>query len=430
MDVTTLRGVVADYGSPVYVYELTDIDAAQAALRSSLPAPSTLYYSLKANPHPVLAARLHRAGCRAEISSTGELTAALEAGFRGVDCLYTGPGKTVDEVARALTAGVRRFSVESREDYLRVARTARRCGVLADCLVRLNSGHTHGASSLRMTGRASQFGVESAAVLEAPERWAPLPGARIAGVHFFPLSNARSSDDLIAELLAGVRLAARLRDEAGIPLEVVDLGGGFAAPYAKPGELPEYQAVRTALEPVLDEWMPGWRAGRPEVAFESGRYLVGTSGQLVCTVADVKSSGERTFVILDSGIHHLGGLAGLGRLMPITAVPLPLCSGDDRASRPEGSQGRGALAGPLCTPADLWARDTDVTSLAAGDVVTVPNVGAYGLTASLIAFLGRPTAAEVALDSGRVVNASRLELRRKPLTVHRPDGPLGAGAEG
>src|SRR5262245_63412739 len=93
--------LIADYGSPLYVYELREVERAATELRRCLPEPSTLYYSLKANPHPVLAGALHAAGCPAEISSTGELEAALQAGIPGDRCLYTGPGKSRQEISAA-----------------------------------------------------------------------------------------------------------------------------------------------------------------------------------------------------------------------------------------------------------------------------------------------------------------------------------------
>ncbi|MEU4923459.1 type III PLP-dependent enzyme [Streptomyces parvus] len=415
---TNIAGLVETYGSPLYVYDLDEAEAAAHALRGALPQPSTLYYSLKANPHPLLARALRRAGCHAEVSSQGELAAALEAGFAGDEILYTGPGKTRLEIADAVRAGVLRFSVESAGDYRRVAAVAAERGVTAQCLLRLNASESHGSSGLRMTGTSSQFGTDSAAVIADPEQFAPRPGARVTGMHFFALSNARDPESLLASLVSSIAEAARVHRACGVPLACVDLGGGFAAPYATEGARPDYGALREPLEAALDEHLPDWRNGTTTIAFESGRHLVGGCGQLVCTVSDIKQSRERTYVVLDTGIHHLGGLAGLGRLLPMRASTVPAGTGGvpGEPDVPKGAaDDRAVLVGPLCTPADVLARDADLPRVGRDGLLTVPNVGAYGLTASLIGFLSRPVAAEIVLAAGATLDASRIELRRTAL---------------
>jgi diaminopimelate decarboxylase len=400
--------LAARFGSPAYVYRLELIDAACADLRADLPAPASVYYSLKANPHPAVVQRMRKAGARAEVSSSGELSAALDAGFVGSQCLFTGPGKTVSELANAISLGVRRFSVESQQDLWRLSRVAAAAGAVAECLLRINVAGAVGRSGLRMTGTSSQFGVDIDEVLGDPSRFAALPGARVVGAHFFPLSNARDEESLAAEFLSSIAAAAQLRDEAGLEMSVVDLGGGFAAPYAQSGRRVRYLGLRGHLEPALDAHLPGWRDGAVEVAYESGRYLSGDCGHLICTITDVKRSKGRTYVVLDTGIHHLGGLAGLGRMLPVRPTVI---SGD---APPEPGE-HVVLVGPLCTPADLMSRDAELADPQVGDILEIPNTGAYGLTASLIGFLGHRAPVELVMDGDVVVDASRLVLQRNQI---------------
>jgi diaminopimelate decarboxylase len=402
--------LVTGYGSPLYVYRLEAVREALDDLRHALPGPTALYYSLKANPHPVLARELRLGGCLAEISSPGELSAAVEAGFAGKDCLYTGPAKTEHEIALAVVAGVRRFSVESPADYRRVGRVAAQHRVTAGCLARVTTAAV-GPSGLRMGAGASpsQFGTSAAELASAPDRFAAIEGARVIGMHFFPVSNACDEDALLAEFTHSIRTAAELSERAGIPVSAVDLGGGFAAPYARSGQRPVYTRLSTVLAAELDARLPGWRHGHPEIAFESGRYLAAECGTLVCTVAEVKQNSGTTFVLLDSGINHLGGMSGLGRLLRPSVTPEPL-----HGPSPEKDAQRVAVTGPLCTPADMLGHNVPGGGLAGGDLVTIPNVGAYGLTASLLGFLSRPMPAEVVVKDGRVVSASQLELSRRP----------------
>lgn len=366
---------------------------------------------MKANPHPLLITTLRTAGCRAEISSIGELEAVLDAGFLGADCLYTGPGKTDVEITYALAQGVRRFSSESAGEMQRLGRAALAQGTEAVVLLRVN-GAAVGSTGLRMTGAATQFGVDEAQVLAAPETFTDVPGTRLAGLHLFPISNARDEGSLVEAIQSNIALAARLRERAGFPMEILDLGGGFAAPYAHPGTRPTYPRLREELEASLDEQLPGWRTGEVEIAFESGRYLVGDCGRLAATVQDIKRSRDQTFVVLDTGINHLGGMTGLGRLARAAATPETMT----------GPTETGTLVGPLCTPADVLGRGVEIPRLTPGDHVIFPNVGAYGLTASLVAFLGRAAPTEVVLQGPKVLSATRLSLSHESVTV--PDQAL------
>ncbi|MFC4507128.1 MULTISPECIES: phosphopantetheine-binding protein [Streptomyces] len=405
-DASALRGLAARHGTPLYVYDLARVRTALEDLRAALPQPSRIYYSLKANPHPGLVAELRRGGARAEVTSRGELAAALEAGHPAAELMYSGPGKVPAELDEAITAGLHTFSAESFGDLERIGAAAHAQGVTADCVLRINAAGAPGEAGLRMTGGPSQFGFDLDD-LAADKARLLTPGTRIVGMHFFPLTNARDEDSLAAELAQSVRTAAQLREELGIPLHLLDLGGGFAAPYATPGERPVYRGLRTALTAVLDEHLPGWRDGEPVVAFESGRYLVGDSGVLVTGVTDVKNSRGSAYAVLDSGINHLGGLSGLGRLLPLKATPL---SGPG-----ETGEGTITLAGPLCTPADVLNRAAALPGIRPGDLLAFPNVGAYGISASLLGFLGHPAPTELLVDGGEVVSTTRLELRRHPV---------------
>lgn len=419
LDGPTLRRLVERYGSPLYVYDLARVRTALEDLHAYLPQPSRIYYSLKANPHPGLVAELRRGGACAEVTSRGELAAALEAGHPAGALMYSGPGKVRAELDEAIAAGMRTFSVESFGDLERTGAAAHAQGVTADCVLRINAAGAPGEAGLRMTGGPSQFGFDLDDLAEHKARLL-VKGTRITGMHFFPLTNARDEAGLCAELAQSVRTAAQLREELGIPLHLLDLGGGFASPYATPGERPVYQGLRTALSTVLDEHLPGWRDGEPVIAFESGRYLVGDSGLLVTTVTDVKNSRGSAYAVLDSGVNHLGGLSGLGRLLPLRAQPLAAPDPHRDGERPEDAgPDTVTLAGPLCTPADILARAAELPGVRPGDLLAFPNVGAYGLSASLLGFLGHPAPAEILVDGHEIVSTTRLALRRhtvEPLT--------------
>ncbi|MBD3011091.1 alanine racemase [Streptomyces sp. 5-10] len=408
---TRLDDLAARFGTPVYVYDLDEVAAAARDLLGALPAETELFYALKANPHPDVVAALRAVPggrCRAEISSTGELDAALAGGFAGADCLYTGPGKTPGELRAAVGRGVRLFSTDSLTDVEHVGAAAREHGTTADVLLRVNSASGSATTSIRMTGTPSQFGFDAEALPAVLPALRRVGGVRLAGMHFFPLSNAHDEASLMAEFEQTIDGAARLARELDLPLRFLDIGGGFAAPYAAPGERPVYPRLRDALAAALDASLPGWRGGDPRIAFESGRHLVGTAGTLVAGVSNVKVSRGRKFVILDAGINVLGGMSGLGRLLPVSV-----------RTDVEPTE-NASLVGPLCTPGDVLGREIPLPALGPGDLVTIPNTGAYGVTASLLMFLGRPAPAEVAVRGGEIVSVSRLEHHRSHMPVTGP----------
>jgi diaminopimelate decarboxylase len=400
--ITSDAELVARYGSPLYVYDLDRAVAARDDLRASLPEGTVLYYSFKSNPHPAIAGAL-RPGCKAEICSVGELSAALAAGYDPLDILYTGPGKTTEEVEIALEAGVRAFSVESPNDLRRVGEVAWAMDTVADCLVRVNSATAGATTSIRMTGAPSQFGFDSETLPALMPELRAVRGTRLTGMHLFSLSNAKDEESLITEFRHTIAAAAAVRDATGLNPRLLDIGGGFAAPYLTPGKRPLYGGLRAALEEVLDVHFPTWRQGTPQIACESGRYLAGDCGRLLCTVTNVKQSRGGTFIILDAGINTLGGMSGLGRLLPVTV-------GLDGGEKGDGSTEwtSASLVGPLCTPGDTLGRNVSVPDLRPGDVITIPNAGAYGLTASLLMFLGRPAPAEIIMRGDEVVSTSRI----------------------
>jgi diaminopimelate decarboxylase len=402
-----LQPLVARYGSPIYVYDLAAIRASHALLRRALPSTSLLYYSLKANPHPALVAELGRLGCRAEISSSGELANALAGGSQPEYCLYTGPAKTSGEIEQALRQGVTHFSIDSPTDHERVAAAAAAIGRPVDLLLRVNPDEAVPGLGLTMCGGPSQFGADVDWIRRAPAAFGGTPWTRVIGFHIYMGTNIADPATLLRTFAIAIRLTAELAALLEIEPELIDLGGGFGHPFAARGAASDLSELRPALEAQLDAAWPEWRAGRPQVAFEAGRYLVAAAGTLVCTVQDVKESQGYPFVVLDSGIHHLGGMAGLRRVPRIGAQLVRLDQPADAALLSDAR-----VVGPLCTPLDQWALGANLPSLRPGDLLAIPNVGAYGLTGSLIAFLGRDTPVEVIIDGDQVKEASQLIITR------------------
>jgi len=395
------------YGSPAYVYDLAQVRQAHAALRKALPEESFLYYSLKANPHPALVRALRQLGCYAEISSIGELRTTLMSGYRPEHCLYTGPGKTVQEIIFALQRGISYFSIDSPTDLQKVTAGAQATGIQAKVLLRINPDESVSGPGLTMTGVPSQFGVDASWVRREPAAFASAPLAQFVGFHIYMGTNIASLATLLQTFETASKTAAELAEVLHLEPEIVDLGGGFGHPFATKGERPDFSALRTPLEHMLDQYLPQWRSGKPQIAFEAGRYLTASAGTLYSTVQDIKVSRNQTFIILDSGINHLGGMAGLKRVPRIGAEVV-------RVNEPDGNPQlhQVHIVGPLCTPLDHLARNVDLPVLKVGEIVAIHNVGAYGLTGSLLAFLSRETPTEIVIDDEKLKEASQMAVIR------------------
>lgn len=390
--------LVAEFGTPLYVYDLDSVDARLGELRAFLPEGSSLYYSLKANPLPTVVAHLLRQGLKAEVSSPGELATALR--FTSPErVLYTGPGKTAEELSQALAAGVRLFSCESVNDYDRIARAAGEAGKKAEVLVRINPRKSPSAL-LSMCGVPSQFGIEEEDLGRLFERvGATRSRVEVVGLHFYYGTQIQSLEALEWAFNSVVELSRGIAATHKLELRVLDMGGGFPWPFAKRGSFEELAAAESSLPQIA---AAAGALGVSELCFESGRYLCASSGTLLTKVLDVKVSKGRKFVVTDAGINTLGGMSGLGRL---TAPSLDL---DVVAASAAGEAESVSVVGPLCSPLDYLSRNSTTPPLSPGDLVAVPNVGAYGATASLSNFLSRPPALEVTCRGGRVVGLHRL----------------------
>lgn len=385
MNAALATELIAKHGSPLFAYDLDAVAERAAVLKAALPEGSRLYYSFKANPLPSIARELRLAGVRAEVTSDGELMAAHRAGF--VDGIVLGgPGKSERVIQTALKKGVRSFSCESFTDAARISKLAQEATLEVDVMLRVNPSQAPDAR-LAMSGVESQFGFDEALLL-APGAASKLklPGLKINGVHVYFGTQVGSVAALAKNTQCALETAERVASAVGFDCKVINAGGGFPWPYASDAAAPDLSGLREALDAV---WSASSLHASAQLCFESGRYLCAGSGTLLTSVLDVKKAGTKTYVVLDTGIHHLGGMSGLGRI-PRSTITLKNLT----AHRNEEIVAD--VVGPLCSPLDSLARGQKMAAVEVGDILAVPNVGAYGLTASLQGFLSHETPAEVA----------------------------------
>ncbi|MGI8890086.1 MAG: hypothetical protein ACR2G0_04800 [Chthoniobacterales bacterium] len=398
--------LLKQYGSPLYVYDLDEAERQAKALFALLPPSAQVLYSAKANPLPEVCSALRTAGCRVEIAAPSELKVVLEAGFSPDRILCSGPGKTVPVVRAMLQAGVTHFSCDSWHDLKRLSSVAAESKQTAQALMRLQvSGFPTG--SVGVGAMQSHFGVDPAEMINGgADRVRALKGAELVGIHIYSGGQIQSAEKLARTFEHAILVAEEIA-RAGLPLRILDLGGGFPWPFGTSDIPIDISTLGERMERVNSLRS---LTSKAELWFESGRYLAASCGTLLSTVLDVKvAMGGKTHVILDTGMVHLGGMAGLGRIYRAVASIEPLAGPDGGALEAVD------VMGPTDYALDYVARDAPVPPLKAGEVVAIPNVGAYGLTASLVAFAGLELPVEVCCRGTSVVSAHRLRMGHEPI---------------
>jgi len=297
--------------------------------------------------------------------------------------LVGGPAKTDTLLADALAAGVTRFHVESLLECHRLSEAATRAGTTASVLLRVNLAGPFPDATLAMAGRPTQFGIDEADLPAAIDAARTLPGLDLAGFHLHSLSNNLDAARHLAMLALYRDTVLAWEERFGLRARVVDVGGGVGVDYADLDHRFDWAAFTRGLA-ALDETLPAhWE----EVDFECGRFLVAGTGVYAAEVIDVKRVHGSAYALLRGGTHHFRLPQSWAHSHPFTVVDGPWPRG---RPRPELRGEPVTVAGELCTPKDVLARDVVVERLRVGDVVVFRWAGAYGWDISHHDFLRHP----------------------------------------
>ena len=286
-------------GTPVYIYSAGTIRAAHAALDGAFHGyPHTLHFALKANSTLAILRLIRGLGCSADANSGGEIDAARRAGFEPADIVFTGVGKTRDELDAAVALGVKAINIESDGEAERIDALARARGVKARVALRVNPDidprtHAHISTGLR----ANKFGVPLEFAAGLLRRLAAMPGLEPVGLHVHLGSQLVDVAPLGRAARALADLATEVR-AAGVRLQHIDLGGGLGVAYDGVNAA-DPAAYAAAVLPAI-------RPTGLHLLIEPGRYLVAPSGALIGSVADTKAyQGSPRFIVLDTGMTEL-----------------------------------------------------------------------------------------------------------------------------
>ncbi|MFF7063340.1 diaminopimelate decarboxylase [Pseudomonas sp. NPDC008258] len=384
-----LSAIAEQFGTPTYVYSRAHIEAQYRSYTDALQGTEHLVcFAVKANSNLGVLNVLARLGAGFDIVSGGELERVLAAGGRADRVVFSGVGKTREDMRRALEVGVHCFNVESSDELERLQVVAAEMGKVAPVSLRVNPDVDAGTHPYISTGlKENKFGIAIADAEAIYVRAAQLPNLEVVGVDCHIGSQLTTVEPFLDALDRLLDLVDRLAD-CGIHLRHLDLGGGVGVRY------------RDEEPPLVADYIKAIRerVGKRDLAlvFEPGRYIVANAGVLLTRVEYLKHTEHKDFAIIDAAMNDLIRPALYQAWMGVSAVT------------PREGEGRAYdLVGPICETGDFLGKDR-VLNLAEGDLLAVASAGAYGFVMSSN-YNTRGRCAEILVDGDQAFEVRRRE---------------------
>lgn len=383
-ETVSLEAIAEQIGTPVYVYSSAMLVRQARAMKAALAAldDPLIAYAVKANPNPAVLATLAAEGLGGDVVSIGEYRQARAAGMPPQRIVFSGVGKTADEMAEALAGGVLQMNLESVEEARMLSAVATAGGHRAPVAFRLNPDVDAGTHAKITTGIAdNKFGIPAAQALDAFRAVRDLPGLTITGATVHIGSQLTRLAPLEAAFVRLGELIRTLRDD-GFALSIADLGGGLGVAYGAgqpdPPSVEDYGAMVARVT-------RGWDL---RLVFEPGRLISGNAGVLLSRVVRVKPGERHPWLIADAAMNDLMRPALYEAYHQIDAV------------RPSGARMTAHVVGPVCESGDTFASAREMDAAGEGDLIVFRTAGAYGAAMSS-GYNSRPLTPEVLVDGDR-----------------------------
>ncbi|MES0826245.1 diaminopimelate decarboxylase [Ruegeria sp. SCP11] len=356
--------IAAAVGTPFYVYSTATLLRHFQLFDDALEGTDHLVcYAMKAASNQAILKTLAQAGAGMDVVSGGEYLRAKAAGVPGDKIVFSGVGKTADEIRTALSGGIRQFNVESEPEMEVINAVALELGVVALITVRVNPDVDAKTHAKIATGKSeNKFGIPIARASEVYAHAATLLGLEVIGIDVHIGSQLTELEPFELAYTKVAELTEQLRAE-GHNIRRLDLGGGLGIPYTRANDAPplpvEYGAL---IKKTLGHL-------NCEIEIEPGRLIAGNAGLMVSKVIYVKSGEGRDFLILDGAMNDLIRPAMYEAHHDIVAVQEPA---------PGVEQQPYDIVGPVCETGDTFAKQRNMPPLAPGDLVAFRSAGAYG----------------------------------------------------
>ena len=376
-----LSKVAAEHGTPCYVYSQQAITSRFAEYKNALKdIPSRVCFAVKANSNLAVLSLLARAGAGFDIVSGGELYRVLLAGADAASVVFSGVGKTEEEIQFALEKGIHSFNCESEWELKEISRLALSLGRTASVALRVNpdvNALTHPYISTGL--REHKFGIDMSEAERIYVGAQSLGGIRIEGVSCHIGSQLLESGPLLEAADKVINLAERLRAR-GIPIRFLDLGGGIGVRYRPTDQIISVGDFISHLRSKVNSL-------GLTLMLEPGRSIVGEAGALLCRVILIKQNGAKTFVVVDAGMNDLIRPSLYGAHHEI--IPVHQTNNEKKIEAD--------IVGPVCETGDFFAHGRPITEVKTGDLLAIQTAGAYGFVLSSN-YNSRPRACEVLVN--------------------------------
>lgn len=357
----SLEKLAAGAGTPCYVYSGETVVSRFRSYDAALgDLPHTVCYAVKANSNLAILRLLVAEGAGFDIVSGGELFRVLEAGGDPCKVVFSGVGKTADEVGYALDRGIFSFNCESEPELEMIDQVARGRGKQARIAIRVNPDVDASTHPYISTGlRQHKFGIDISEVEEVYARARALPNLDVHAVSCHIGSQLLDTRPMLEAIEKMLALVERLR-ASGMRIRHIDLGGGLGISYKRGESGPDIGGFVTKLKELV-------RGRALDVTVEPGRSIVGEAGVLLSRVLYRKRNGDKEFVIVDAAMNDLMRPAlyqSHHDIVPVVCEPRDMIRAD--------------VVGPVCESGDFLARDREMPDLLAGDLIAIRTAGAYG----------------------------------------------------
>ncbi|MFF2405864.1 diaminopimelate decarboxylase [Streptomyces sp. NPDC058092] len=361
-----------EFGTPAYFLDESDFRARCRAWADAFGRDADVFYAGKAFLSRAVVRWLKEEGLNLDVCSGGELTCALDAGMPAERIAFHGNNKTVEEIERAVTAGVGRIVLDSFQEIARVAHIAQRLGKRQRVQIRVTVGveaHTH--EFIATAHEDQKFGIALAGgqAAEAVRRALTLDGLELIGIHSHIGSQIFDMAGFEVSARRVVQLLAEVRDEHGVELPEIDLGGGLGIAYTSEDDPREPHEISKALGDIVTRECEAAGLATPRISVEPGRAIVGPTAFTLYEVGTIKPlEGLRTYVSVDGGMSD-----NIRTALYDAEYSVALAS---RTSDAEPMLVR--VVGKHCESGDIVVKDAFLPSdLAPGDLIAVPATGAY-----------------------------------------------------
>lgn len=376
---TPVQAITSEVGTPAYIYSRRTFEQHYRAIeRAFAPLDPVICFAIKSCSNIHICKLLADMGSGMDIVSGGELFRAKRAGADMSKVVYAGAGKTDEEITSAINAGIGYFNIESEAEFENISSIARNLGKTASAALRINPDvDPKSAHAKTTTGKKeSKFGVDIDRARRFFASYGKDENLQLKAIHLHIGSPVYTVEPYVNAVKKALALIDELKEQ-GFNVTTLDIGGGFGADY-QTGQTPAYQDYADAIVPLL---VPFKQAGGA-VILEPGRTVSANAGILVAKVNYIKQGGNKKFVIIDSGMHHLIRPTlydSFHFIWPVETDQVPQQRSIDAAG--EDAQVYDVV-GPICETGDYLALGRKLPQVTRGDLLAVFGAGAYGMAMS------------------------------------------------